>query len=242
MSHYLARAASSHMCAGDRLSLADDFMPALQARSAGLPSGASRLNWSALPEATRYYAWAIGAKGGRVAVIPDMVWWSSAGAQQFGGALAAGFTRGVAKFIAADTVFPAVANAFTIPAEVKATGGEVLMTQLFVTPTAASPSPTPGERRRSMEARMDRAGTVSLETSLMLGMPGAGWKPPTHPKVRSPRPLQAKCKGLRESPCGRQGCASRPDETRPLRPSSPLPLSFCRPVSLVARFVVLSLM
>ena len=56
--------------------LADDFMPALQARSASLPSGASRLDWNALPKATGYYAWAIGAKSGGGG-NPDMVWWSS---------------------------------------------------------------------------------------------------------------------------------------------------------------------
>src|SRR6187551_1954503 len=64
--------------------LADDFMPALQATGSDMASGAVTLNWNALPKATGYYAWGI-ASGAGDGQSRDMVWWSSASTQQFGG-------------------------------------------------------------------------------------------------------------------------------------------------------------
>jgi hypothetical protein len=181
--------------------LADDFMPPLQARSASLPSGASRLDWNALPKATGYYAWAMGAKSGGGG-NPDMVWWSSSASQQFGGALAGWLSpAAVAKLVAANTVMPATQTSCTIPAEVKAAGGEVLMTQLFgYGPQAdfAYP-PRPANAKAAWKPEWIARVRFRSNTSLMLGMPGMGGTS-TADAADTGQPAPAakpKCKGLK---------------------------------------------
>nr|WP_314446071.1 hypothetical protein [uncultured Sphingomonas sp.] len=181
--------------------LADDFMPALQARPASLPSGATRIDWNALPKATGYYAWAMGARNGGGGT-PDMVWWSSAGTQQFGGELAGWLSpAAVAKLVAAKTVMPASQTSCTIPAEVKAAGGEMMMTQLFGYGPQANFSYPPRPANAGSAWRPEWIARVRFRshTSLMLGMPtmselgGAD-------AAEAPQPAPAakpKCKGLK---------------------------------------------
>jgi hypothetical protein len=183
--------------------LADDFMPALQARPAALPSGATRLDWNAVPKATGYYAWAMGAKSGGGG-DPDMVWWSSAGTQQFGGELAGWLSpAAVAKLIAAKTVMPASQTSCTVPAEVKAAGGEMLMTQLYGYGPQANFSYPPRPANAGPAWRPEWIARVRFRSnsSLMLGMPamnGMGAAESAEEAQPTPTPAaKPKCKGLK---------------------------------------------
>ncbi len=181
--------------------LADDFMPALRARSANLPSGATRLDWNALSRATGYYAWAMGAKNGGGG-NPDMVWWSSAGTRQFGGELAGWLSpAAVAKLIAAKTVMPASQTSCTIPAEVKAAGGEMLMTQLFGYGPQANFSypPRPAKAGPAWKPEWIARVRFRSNTSMMLGMPTVNGMDAVEAN-EDPRPTpvaRPKCKGLK---------------------------------------------
>lgn len=176
--------------------LADDFMPALQARSASLPSGASRLIWNALPKGTGYYAWAIGAKNG-AGGDADMVWWSSASTRQFGGALAGWLSpAAVAKLVAANTVMPPTQTSCTIPVEVRKAGGEVLMTQLFgYGPQAdfAYP-PRPVNAQSAWKPEWIARVRFRSNTSLILGIGDMGASEPSEGAQPAAKP---KCKGLK---------------------------------------------
>jgi hypothetical protein len=111
--------------------LAHDFMPALRPVTRDLPGGAVSLSWNALDQATGYYAWvmATGADGGN---SRDMVWWSSSATQQFGGPMSDWLSPAAVRRLVDDkTVMPASQTTCAIPAEVKAAGGPMLMTQLF---------------------------------------------------------------------------------------------------------------
>ncbi|MCT2559368.1 hypothetical protein N0B51_10295 [Tsuneonella sp. YG55] len=180
--------------------LADDFMPPLVARSAGTPTGATRLDWNALPRATGYYAWAMGAKNGG-GDDRDMVWWSSAGSQQFGGPLAGWLSpAAVARLVAAKTVMPPAQTRCTIPAEVTAAGGEMLMTQLFAYgPQAdfaypARPANTNAAWRPEWIARV----RFRSNTALLIGMPGLDDAEAGAPRGAEAAPAaKPKCKGLK---------------------------------------------
>jgi hypothetical protein len=189
--------------------LADDFMPALQARSSGTASGATQLAWNALPKATGFYAWAMGAKdagGGN----PDMVWWSSSATQQFGGALAGWLSpAAVAKLVAAKTVMPASQTSCTIPAEVKMAGGEVMMTQLFGYGPQADFSypPRPANAKAGWKPEWIARVRFRSNTSLMLGMPGmagmedeagSAGQPATKPKCKGLKGIAMRAAGLCE--------------------------------------------
>jgi len=109
-----------------------DFMPALQPRSAPLASGAYSVTWNGLPEATGYYAWAMGAKDMGRGQPSEMVWWSSSATQQFGGPLWDWLSpAAVAKLVAAKTVMPPSQTSCAVPAEVRERGGEALMLNLY---------------------------------------------------------------------------------------------------------------
>jgi hypothetical protein len=178
--------------------LADDFMPALNARSTGMASGATQLAWNALPKATGFYAWAIGAKDGGGG-NPDMVWWSSSSTQQFGGELAGWLSpAAVAKLVAAKTVMPPTQTSCTIPAEVKAAGGEVMMTQLFGYGPQADFSypPRPAIAKAGWKPEWIARVRFRSNTSLMLGMPGMDSADAA--KAGAPAPAaKPKCKGLK---------------------------------------------
>jgi hypothetical protein len=178
--------------------LADDFMPALHARSSGMASGATQLSWNALPKATGFYAWAMGAKDGGGG-NPDMVWWSSSATQQFGGALAGWLSpAAAAKLVAAKTVMPPTQTSCTIPAEVKAAGGEVMMTQLFGYGPQADFSypPRPANAKAGWQPEWIARVRFRSNTSLMLGMPGMDSA--SAAEAGEPAPAtKPKCKGLK---------------------------------------------
>jgi len=98
-----------------------------------MPSGAYALNWNAVPAATGYYISTMSAKDmGRDGSATEMVWWSSAATQQFGGPLADWLSpAAVSKLVAAKTVMPASQTSCTVPAEVRKAGGEATMAQMY---------------------------------------------------------------------------------------------------------------
>jgi len=108
--------------------LAEDFMPALNPAGTSLTSGAMAMRWNALERATGYYAWAIGAGQNQ----RDMVWWTSASTQQFGGPFADWISPSTARrYIEAGTLMPPSQSNCTIPAEVTRAAGEGFMTSLY---------------------------------------------------------------------------------------------------------------
>lgn len=109
-----------------------DFMAPLQPHSSKMGSGAYGVNWNGLPDATGYYAWAIGAKDMGRGQPSEMVWWTSSATKQFGGMLGDWLSpAAVAKLVAARTVMPPSQTSCTIPAEVTHLGGDNMMVQLY---------------------------------------------------------------------------------------------------------------
>lgn len=109
-----------------------DFMAPLKTRSSGLPGGAWSVSWDALPDATGYYAWVMSAKTDKKGNATDMVWWASSATRQFGGPMWDWLSPGaVAQLVQAQTVMPPGQTSCTVPAEVSAAGGEMLMANLY---------------------------------------------------------------------------------------------------------------
>lgn len=180
--------------------LADDFMPALQARSSAMASGAVGLNWNALPKATGYYAWLMGAAGAG-GQNTDMVWWSSSSSQQFGGALAGWLSpAAVGKLVAAGTVMPSSQTSCTVPAEVKQAAGQVAMTQLFAYgPQADFSYPArPAGAKPGWKPEWIARVRFRANTTLMLGLPGMGGleQPEGSEQSTTAPSAKPKCKGL----------------------------------------------
>ena len=154
-----------------------DFMPALQPRTAPLASGAYSLTWNGLPEATGYYAWAMGAKDMGSGQPSEMVWWTSSATQQFGGPLWDWLSpAAVARLVAAKTVLPPSQTNCTIPAEVRQLGGENMMLNLFgYGPESdfAYP-PRPADARTAWKPEWIARVRFRSNAMVMLGMPDMG--------------------------------------------------------------------
>jgi hypothetical protein len=123
----------AHRIAGNyspeiNFTLNEDFMPALNPSGTAMPSGAVRLSWANLTQATGYYAWAIGAgRNDR-----DMVWWTSSSSQSFGGPFSDWVSPNAARqYVQAGTLMAPGTTQCVIPAEVKQQGGEAMMTSLY---------------------------------------------------------------------------------------------------------------
>jgi hypothetical protein len=99
--------------------LSHDFMPALSLSSNKAASGATLLNWGALPDATGYYISVFGGKQGPGGQVGDLVMWSSSATQMFGGALTDWLSPGqVATLVTNRTVLAPATTACTVPVEV----------------------------------------------------------------------------------------------------------------------------
>ena len=99
--------------------LSRDFMPALSLSSNRTASGATLLNWGALPEATGYYASLFGGKQGPGGQVGDLVMWTSSATQAFGGALTDWLSPSqVARLVTARTVLAPATTSCTVPVEV----------------------------------------------------------------------------------------------------------------------------
>ncbi|HWK41678.1 MAG TPA: hypothetical protein VNR60_07065 [Croceibacterium sp.] len=170
----------AHRIAGNyspeiNFTLADDFMPALQATGRAQPSGALALSWGALPKATGYYAWAIGAGGGRNS--RDMVWWTSSSTQQFGGPMSDWISPSTAaRLVQAGTVMAPSQTSCTIPAEARAAGGEAMMTQLYAYGPQADfvYPPRPSNPRVAWNPEWTARVRFRASTMIIPGMEGMG--------------------------------------------------------------------
>ena len=99
--------------------LTKDFMAPLSVRTGSLPSGATRTNWTGIPDATGYLVGLFGGKQGPNGEMGDMVMWTSSATRQFGGGLADWLSPGqVAGLIKDRTVLPPATTSCAIPVEV----------------------------------------------------------------------------------------------------------------------------
>ncbi|MFW2851572.1 hypothetical protein ACM61V_06555 [Sphingomonas sp. TX0543] len=114
-----------------KFALTQDFMPALAARSTPLPGGATTVSWGSIAGATGYYAWAMGGKS-MGQDNADMVWWTSAGAREFGGGLSDWLSPAtVSRLIGQKIVMPPSQTSCAIPQQVKEASGGMLMSFLY---------------------------------------------------------------------------------------------------------------
>jgi hypothetical protein len=166
-----------------------------------MASGAVTLNWNALAKATGYYAWGI-ATGAGDGQSRDMVWWSSASTQQFGGSLQDWLSpAAVARLVSAGTVMPSSQTTCTVPAEVKAAGGPILMTFL----TGYGPQadfaypPRPASARTAWRPEWIARVRFKSSTTLMAGMPGFGDEDQAQQGQQGQQtpPQKPRCRGLR---------------------------------------------
>lgn len=113
-----------------RFTLQQDYMPGLQLTNAVGRDDTISLSWRQVPMATGYYAWAIGASGGRRGRndAGDIVWWSSSNSREFGGALWDWISPPAVEGLVRDgTVMAPTTTSCTIPAEVRKATGEGMM-------------------------------------------------------------------------------------------------------------------
>jgi hypothetical protein len=183
--------------------LADDFMPPLQASTSDAPGGGSKLAWGGLEKATGYYAWAMGAKDmGRGDAPTEMVWWASSKQQAFGGPLWDWISpAGVRKLIAAGTVMPPEQRDCTVPAEVIKASGEGLMISLQAYGPQADFAypPRPADTRKAWNPEWIARVRFRSSTMLIPGMEGMGMGGMGRSTADAPEapPKKPKCKGLK---------------------------------------------
>ncbi len=151
-----------------------DFMAGLHANSQGMPDGSTTLNWNAISNATGYYAWVMGGKSmGEDA--SDMVWWTSAGRQEFGAGLWDWLSPAtVSRLVTQRVVMPPAQTSCQIPAEVKQAAGGMMIGFMYAygpeqewayPPRPANPK-TPWKPEWTAKARFRSM------TTMMVGMPG----------------------------------------------------------------------
>ncbi len=186
--------------------LAEDFMPPLQARNSTSAGGANLLAWNGLDKATGYYAWAIGAKNaGRSGAPTEMVWWASSRQQAFGGPLWDWISpAGVRRLIAAGTVMPPEQRDCMIPAEVVKAGGDGLVVNLqaYGPQVDFAYPPRPADTRAAWNPEWIARVRFRSSTMLIPGMEGfatgmerAGTEGSASDAETKPR--KPKCRGLK---------------------------------------------
>ena len=184
--------------------LADDFMPALRPATRDMASGAVSLSWNALEKATGYYAWVIATNP--EGNSRDMVWWTSSSRQAFGGPMSDWISPAAARQLVADgTVMPPSQTTCAIPAEVKAAGGPIMMTQLFAYGPQADFSYPARPARASASWSPEWIARVRFRANSMVmhGMPGMGGFDASEAQGESEEPALPRCRG------GLRGIAER---------------------------------
>ncbi|MFM7349859.1 MAG: hypothetical protein ACKO01_10290 [Erythrobacter sp.] len=184
--------------------LAEDFMPALAARTRAAPAGGYTLAWDGLAKATGYYAWAMGAKDVRGSKTPDLVWWASSKQQAFGGPLWDWISpAGVRRLIAAGTVMPPEQRECAIPAEVVNAAGEAMMVNLQAYGPQADFAypPRPADAKKPWKPEWIARVRFRSSTSVLPGMDMGGMDEGADARdARSsspPAPRKPKCRGLK---------------------------------------------
>ena len=182
--------------------LAEDFMPPLQASTSDTAAGGSKLAWTGLANATGYYAWAMGAKdAGRGGTPVEMVWWASSKNQAFGGPLWDWISpAGVRKLITAGTVMPPEQRDCIVPAEVIKASGEGLMVSLQAYGPQADFAypPRPADTKKPWNPEWIARVRFRSSTMLIPGMEGMeGMSSSNAQSGEQAKPAKPKCKGLK---------------------------------------------
>ena len=177
-----------------------DYLAALQVQSTAQPSGAFAMSWNAIPGATGYYAWVMSAKTDRSGQATDMVWWASSAKQAFGGPMWEWLSpAAVAKLVAEKTVMPASQQSCTVPAEVKQSGGDFLMANMFAYGPQRDFAYPPRPKDPKLAWKPDWIARVRYRSNsmVMLGMDMSGMGTSSSQPVSDPsQPPKPKCKGL----------------------------------------------
>lgn len=170
----------AHRIAGNyspeiNFTLAKDFMAALRASNVAQPSGATLLSWTGIPDATGYYAWVIGGKGGNGGEATDIVWWTSSASREFGGGLSDWLSPAtVARLVANRTVMSPQTSTCIVPAEVKRDAPDYM----FGTLNAYGPQedfafpPRPANPKAAWNPEWTARIRHKSTTSFLIGMPG----------------------------------------------------------------------
>lgn len=155
-------------------SLSQDFMAPLQLTSQAAGDGSTPMSWNAVPAATGYYAFLFGAQS-RGGSDGDVVMWSSANRQEFGGGLSDWLAPAtVARLIGEHVVMPPSQTSCTVPAEVKQAAGQFMMVQLYAygpEENFAYP-PRPANPRTPWNVEWTAKARYRSSTGTILGMPG----------------------------------------------------------------------
>lgn len=192
--------------------LDQDFMAPPRVKSGQAGDGSIPLTWAAIPSATGYYAWAMGANG-TSQNKDDTVWWASSATRQFGGDLWGWLSPAtVNRLIGQKAVMPPGQTSCTIPSEVKAAAGEMMMGFLYAYgPEANFAFP---ERPRDPKATWRPKWTAKVRYramgNFMTGMPDMGdamrgqmpGSQDGQPEQRKPKPCKPKLGGLLKRAAG----------------------------------------
>ena len=176
--------------------LTKDFMAPLRSTNGAAASGATLLNWNAVPDATGYHANLFGGKMGQDGQMGDMVMWSSSASRQFGGGLSDWLSPvQVAALVRDRTVMAPATTSCLIPAEVKRDAPDFRVGTLTAFGPeenfAYPPRPANPQTAWNLEwtARVRHRSTTSWMD--MPGMPGAmgqqGAEPPLQGECARPR-------------------------------------------------------
>jgi hypothetical protein len=189
---------SSNVGSDINFTLAQDYMPALNASTAMQADGSVMVRWNQLAPATGYVAWAFGGmdRGGGNG---DMVWWTSSAAREFGGGLWDWLPPAtVANLVAKRIVMPPSQTSCQIPAEVKKASGEMLMGNLNAFGPEANFAYPPKPAGKAAW-NIDWTAKVRFRSHTMLmigadfgGMGAAGGNSDGSP---ADKPKKKKCKG-----------------------------------------------
>ena len=162
-----------------KFALSQDFMPALRGSTTSRPDGATDIAWNSVAAATGYYAHGIGfnAQAGAQGGTGDMVWWTSSSAREFGGGLWDYLPPAtVARLVTEKVVMPPTQTQCTIPAEVKAAGGAMMMLSLYAYGPEADFSfpPRPANARIAWNPEWTTRVRYRSTANMFVGMPGMG--------------------------------------------------------------------
>ncbi|PQM26091.1 hypothetical protein CVO77_13450 [Sphingopyxis lindanitolerans] len=192
----------AHRIAGNvgpeiNFTLAQDYMPALNASTSQQADGSLMIRWNQLAPATGYVAWAFGGMD-RGAQGGDVVWWTSSNAREFGGGLWDWLPPSVvANLITRKIVMPPSQTSCQIPAEVKKASGEMMIGNLNAFgPEANFAYPPKPAGKAAWNIDWTAKVRFRSHTMLMIGDGFGGQSGSSGGNESSPAPeKKKKCKG-----------------------------------------------
>ena len=188
--------------------LAQDYMPALDAQTTMQGDGSVLLRWNQLAPATGYVAWAFGGMD-RGDAGGDIVWWTSSNAREFGGGLWDWLPPAtVAKLVGQKVVMPPTQTSCAIPAEAKAASGDMMFGNLNAFGPEANFAYPP---KPAGNAVWDIDWTAKVRfrshTALMIGADFGGMGSGTgNAGAPAEKPKKKKCKGPLGIPLPPEAC------------------------------------